>query len=273
MSERLSDTSARIAATRQLDTVVTAMRGVAAARTREAQSRLAGVRAYASALGEAIGAALALAPQASAEPRRSARRVALVFCAEQGFVGAFNERMLAAARRRKEASLWVVGERGVSLAAEQGLKVDWSAPMAAHVEDAPMLADQIADALYQRIGAKQTASVTLIHGLPETAGGARLVERPLVPLDLARFPLPRGEIPPLATLPPQELLANLAQEYLFAELCEAVVLSFAAENEARMLAMIAARNNVRKTLEELQARYRRLRQEQITEEIIELVRG
>ena len=39
-----------------------------------------------------------------------------------------------------------------------------------------------------------------------------------------------------------------------------------------MDAMIAARTNVRKTLEELEARYRRLRQEQITEEIIELVR-
>jgi F-type H+-transporting ATPase subunit gamma len=37
-----------------------------------------------------------------------------------------------------------------------------------------------------------------------------------------------------------------------------------------MQAMIAARANVRKTLDELTARYRRQRQEEITEEIIEL---
>ena len=272
MSERLSETAGRIAATRQLDTVVTAMRGVAAARTREAQARLAGVRAYADALGEAIGAALALAPPGRPEPRRAADRVALVFCSEQGFVGAFNERLLAAARRQKGAALCIIGDRGASLAAEQGVEVAWSAPMISHVEDAPRLADRIADALYARIGADEATSVMLIHGLPESASFARLVERPLVPLDLARFPPPRGQIPPLVTLPPQALLANLAQEYVFAELCEAVVLSFAAENEARMQAMIAARTNVRKTLEELEARYRRLRQEQITEEIIELVR-
>jgi len=45
MSERLSEIRAHIVATRQLETVITAMRGVAAARAREAQARLEGVRA------------------------------------------------------------------------------------------------------------------------------------------------------------------------------------------------------------------------------------
>ena len=47
----------------------------------------------------------------------------------------------------------------------------------------------------------------------------------------------------------------------------------AAENEARMQAMIAARGNVQKSLQELEARHRRQRQAEITEEIIELVRS
>ena len=50
--------------------------------------------------------------------------------------------------------------------------------------------------------------------------------------------------PPLITLAPQRLLSRLAEEYIFAQLCEAIMLSFAAENEARMRAMIAARTNV-----------------------------
>jgi F-type H+-transporting ATPase subunit gamma len=41
---------------------------------------------------------------------------------------------------------------------------------------------------------------------------------------------------------------------------------------ARMMAMTAARNNVRKTIDDLVAQHRRLRQEQITEELIELTR-
>ncbi|HYA79948.1 MAG TPA: F0F1 ATP synthase subunit gamma, partial [Methylocystis sp.] len=133
-------------------------------------------------------------------------------------------------------------------------------------------ADRIAGALYQRLGENRAARATLIHGAPGSSGTS-IVERSLIPLDLTRFPASSSRgAPPLITLPPEMLVESLAQEYVFAELCEVVVLSFAAENEARMQAMIAARNNVRKTLEELEARHRQKRQEEITEEIIELVR-
>jgi F-type H+-transporting ATPase subunit gamma len=78
---------------------------------------------------------------------------------------------------------------------------------------------------------------------------------------------------PLVTLPPQRLLARLAEEYVFAQLCEAIMLSFAAENEARMRAMIAARVNVHDKLDQLIGDSRRLRQEEITAEIVELSSG
>ena len=276
MSDRLGDVRARIGATKQLETVVTAMRGIAAARAREARGRLEGVRAYANALGEAISVALTLTPESRTAPRPADGHVVLAFCAEHGFAGAFSERVLTAAKHalvkaaRGETELFLVGDRGATLATEQGLKFAWSSPMAAHVEEAPALADRIADALYDTLDADQTTRVTLIHSVPETQSGTRIVERPLIPLDLARFPLAPSRVPPLVTLPPRELIAGLAREYVFAELCEAVVLSFAAENEARMQAMIAVRGNVHKSLDELTGRYRRLRQEQITEEIIEL---
>ena len=51
------------------------------------------------------------------------------------------------------------------------------------------------------------------------------------------------------------------------------MLSFAAENEARMRAMIAARSNVHTTLNQLIGSFRRLRQEEITADIVELSAG
>jgi len=63
-------------------------------------------------------------------------------------------------------------------------------------------------------------------------------------------------------------LADLAEEYVFAELTEAVTLS-RAENEARMRAMTAAKTNVSKMLDDLVGRSRQLRQEEITNNIIE----
>ncbi len=51
------------------------------------------------------------------------------------------------------------------------------------------------------------------------------------------------------------------------------MLSFAAENAARVRAMLAARENVNDKLVELTQRYRVVRQDEITSEIVELTAG
>ncbi len=283
MSERLGDVEARIATVRQLSAVIAAMRGIAAARAREARARLDGIRAFAGTIGAAIGQALALAPAGApaaapkgpAEP--GAHTAIVAIAAEQGFAGTFSERILDAViaeRTRAPAStLLLVGDRGLMVAGERGVPPDWTAAMIAHVDEAAALANRIAEALFDRIAAGQVHQVTLIHAVPATSTGLEVVRRALIPFDFARFSVTPTANPPLLTLPPAELLAGLAEEYVFAELCEAVVLSFSAENEARMRAMIAARTNVAKSLDTLVARSRQLRQEEITNEIVELASG
>jgi len=280
MTERLSDVEERIASVQQLSAVISAMRGVAAARSREARGHLDAIRTYALTIGDAIGHGLTfLSPAERSTPPhdRSGGHAVIALCAEQGFAGAFSQRILAAARPLLKKSsgpetLLLLGDRGLIAAEEAGITADWSAPMIAHPEEAAALANRIVEALYERLDAGHIMHVTLVHAVPGTTGSEEIVERRLIPFDFERFPPPKTA-PPLLTLPPQTLLAQLAEEYVFAELCEAVMLSFAAENEARMRAMIAARTNVADTLEKLTGRSRRLRQEEITSEIIELASG
>ncbi len=283
MTDRLSDVEARIHTVHQLSSVITAMRGIAAARSRAAKAQLDGVRAYARTIGGAIGHALAF----PADGQRAARRqegagahALVVLCAEQGFVGPFNEHVFdtAAAIRAREPEvpvrLLLAGDRGLLVADERGIRVDWSTSMISHPDQAAALASRIADALYLDApeGVKVTR-VSLVHAIPGGASEVEMVERRLIPFDFERFPLPKRAIAPLITLPPAVLLERLVDEYVFAELCEAVVLSFAAENEARMRAMIAARAHVSDTLDTLTSHARQLRQEEITNEIIELASG
>jgi F-type H+-transporting ATPase subunit gamma len=277
MSGKLSEVEGRIGTVHQLEAVITAMRGSAAARSREARSRLDGIRAYAAAIGAAIGQALALASESEPQPRRNEHKeghVVVVLCAEQGFAGTFNERVLDEDHLKSgSAELLVVGNRGAMVAAERGLAFGWSAAMVAHAEEVPMLASRITDALYSRLEKGQATRVSVVHAAPAPSATIEIVERALLPFDFARFKVtPRG-VPPITTLPPEQLLAELAEEYVYAQLCEEVMLSFAAENEARMRAMIAARSNVSRKLDELVGSFRRLRQEEITGEIIELSGG
>ena len=282
MTGRLGEVDERIGSVRQLKAVITAMRGIAAARAQEAKAHLAGIRAYAETVGGAIGDALALMPDIDGRLSGNGvpgRRLVIALSSEQGFVGTFNERVLDAAARHLQGAgeaaseLFLVGDRGLMAAAERAMTIAWSAPMAAHVEEAQGLANRLADAVLKRLSAGVTA-VTAVHAVPsDGGGGVALVDRSLVPLDFDRFPVRGRAVPPLVTQDPKALIAQLADEYLFAELCEAIMLSFAAENEARMRAMIAARHNVDERLEDLTGLYRRLRQDEITDEIIELASG
>lgn len=272
MSGRLAEVGQHLATTRELGVVVGAMRGIAAARVQEARQHLDGVRAYAATLGTAIGEALALLPEpqrpaATADGR--AHTLVLALCAEQGFVGGFNERVLDAAQGvlDRGAQLWLLGERGELGARERGLLVDWTAPMAVHLDEVPALAGRLGDALYARLGSGTAQRVALVHGQP---GRSEVLVRSLLPFDYSRFAVSRRRQAPYLTLTPARLIADLADEYLYAELCEALVLSFAAENEARMQAMVAAQGNVEARRDELLAEFRRVRQDEITEEIVEL---
>ncbi|MCM2402748.1 F0F1 ATP synthase subunit gamma [Rhizobium sp. S153] len=276
MAERLANLEVRIGSVRQLSTVVTAMRGIAVARSREARERLDGIRAYAASIAAAIGEALSLLPEPPPSATDGGRHAIVAFCAEQGFAGTFNERVLDAVGALTEAegerphSLFLIGDRGLMVADERGLGIDWSTRMISHVVEAAELAERIVQALDDRLESEDITEVTIVHtGLSQGARTDMVVKR-LIPFDYSRFQTARPADPPLITLPPQRLVEGLAQEYVFAELCEAAIISFAAENEARTRAMIAAKNNVGKTLDELTALSRQLRQEEITNEVIEL---
>ncbi len=58
--------------------------------------------------------------------------------------------------------------------------------------------------------------------------------------------------------------------YVHADLCEALMLSYAAENQARMQAMIAAHCNLERTEAALTLQFQRVRQEDITDEILKI---
>lgn len=282
MAERLSDVEARIDSVRQLSSVISAMRGIAAVRSSEANARLAGIREYAATIGGAIAQALALYSDDGGAPGggegTSGRVLIVALCAEQGFVGAFNTHVLdevqalAATVGVERTDLLIAGSRGVGAARERGLEPVDCTPMAGHADQLPALANRLADRLFARLQDGTVSRVVVVSARPDDTHTApyKVIPQTVIPFDFARFPSANLAQPPLVHLPAPLLLARLTDEYVFAELCEAVTLSYAAENDARMRAMIAARENVARKLDELTATSRRLRQEQITEELIEL---
>ncbi len=273
MTGRLSDISEHIRGVDQLRSMIGAMRAIAAARAQQNRGLLPGIRAYAGVIAQAIAQALRLLPEdhVITSGVRPVGTGLVLFTAEQGFAGAFSDRMLEAARPLlSHADVFLIGTRGAMLADEQRVRIAWRTGMALHSDGAAAVAARICEALYERLPGAHLTRVDLVF--PTWVLGSGLVPRTrsLLPLDRQVF----ADVPladtPLTTLPPAVLLERLAEEYVYAQLCEAATEAFVAENEARVASMAAAKTNIERMLEELQARERQVRQEEITAEVVEL---
>ncbi len=281
MTERLADISARIGGIQQLGAVVSAMRGIAAARVQQAGGQLAAVDRYAAVIASAIARALVLAPAARPglmyKPgiaRKPARPALVLFCAEQGFAGAFSGRVLdSVGGDLGTVELFLVGTRGRAALAERGITARWTGAMPSHSPGVPKLADRIAQALYKGIAQGRIDQLDAVFSQWQGGQGIRVERRRLFPFDMTAFPAAKAAAAPLLYLAPAALLQDLTADYLHAQLCEAALHAFAAENEARMEAMAAARSQIERQLASLQAKQRQVRQEEITAEIIELAAG
>jgi F-type H+-transporting ATPase subunit gamma len=275
MTDRLSDITARIDGIRQLGAVVNAMRGIAAARAQQARSQLVAVDSYSATFALAIGRTLALLPAAgTAAAGRSSRPAVVLFCAEQGFAGAFSERVLDAVRADvSDSELFLVGTRGRAVAEQRGIVAGWSSPMPSNPLGVPKLADRISEALYTRVAMGEIDRLDAVFSQWRPGHGIHIGRRRLFPLDMSGFPRPNDVNAPLLNLPSETLLIELTADYVHAQLCNTALHAFAAENEARMEAMASARSQIERKLSALLATQRIVRQEEITAEIIELAAG
>lgn len=276
MSEKLVDITTRIDNMRQLDSVVMAMRGIAAARAQQSRALLGGIESYADIVSHAIGQAIGLVPESLPAPERGAEtgRLVILFCAEHGFAGAFSDMVLdAAARDLDEAGVMLVGTRGIGIADERGTTAEWSAAMASQVGGVDAVAGRVAEALYARIARGDIGSVLVFHPYLDADRQVAVARASLLPLDLEGFRQAHPGNPPLTTIETGELIERLTAEYVYAQLCAAAMHAFAAENSARMEAMAAAGSNIEHKLEDLGRAANMVRQEEVTAEIIELAAG
>ncbi len=276
MTRQLADVSARIEGIRQLGAVVNAMKGIAAARAHTARTQVDAVDSYARTFATAISSVLIqqeTSNTATSSSDPGAGKIGLlVFLAEQGFAGAFSERVLDSISDETDlANTFLVGSRGLSVAAARGIVPAWSAAMPSHTLGIPKLSDGIIKAIYQAVDESRIDSLDVMHA-SWPSGRPQVERQTLFPINLEDFQSEATE-PPLTQLPADILLASLSADYVHALICKAALHAFAAENEARMEAMSAAGSQIARELDVFQATLRRVRQEAITAEIIELGTG
>ena len=274
-----------------LQSIVRTMKALAASSIHEYEQAVAALRRYDEALRLGFAAALRDAPagawRVSSHPAEPTRAVAVVFGSDHGLCGRFNEMIAdhllagleqwpasAGAKRR----LLVVGHRLAPLLAERGVTIDDALGLPGTVDQIAVTIQLIIQRIDDWTPASGGAALRVFHNRPGPQLSAEPVTRTLLPLDLGAVQhLGQREWPgrrlPRAFMHEPELFSTLVRQHLFMRLFRACAASQASEQASRLAAMQRAESSLEDRVASVTARFRRLRQDAITAELLEVVSG
>jgi F-type H+-transporting ATPase subunit gamma len=292
----------RIASIKNINKITRAMEMVAAARLRRAEQRIDHLRPYAEGMRKLTRQASERAggiPRVPVmEERENVKRVGIVLVTgDRGLAGAFNsniirEGMRTAAKVRAdgaEPSFSVVGRKGVSALTFRKQEIAGSY---IGFTDRPAFANarEIGEEMTARYVEEDLDRVELIYNRFVSPLTQHVWRQTLLPLQQAEVigegaeqeaagedesdadagqARAQWEFEP----EPEDLLARLIPEYVTISVYRALLESAASELGARMTAMRNAAENAETIMDDLTLEMNRVRQSEITQQILEVVAG
>lgn len=278
----------RIQGAEDLLSVVKTMKGLAAVNIRHFEHAVESLSEYSRTVEMGLHIVLTAQRRRSVTSRlpRQDRLGVVLFGSDQGLCGQFNERivdhMLTDMAGQPQAAvqkfLLAVGSRGAVLCDEAGQPVDEVLPTPGGIAGISPLVQELLFYIERWRMHDGVDRILIYHNHPEGHAGYRPLSVQLLPVDLAWLRSLEQARWPSRTLPTftmdwDQLFAALIRQHMFVVLFQACAESLAAENAARVASMQNAESNIEERLAELQHAYHRQRQNQITEELLDIVSG
>jgi F-type H+-transporting ATPase subunit gamma len=296
------DVKNRIASIKNINKITRAMEMVAAARLRRAEQRIDQMRPYAQSMRKLTRRAAEQAGGVSRVPvleeHAEEKRVGIVLVTgDRGLAGAFNTNIIRDGLRLrdelrgegKEVVFSAVGRKGVS-----ALTFRKEEPQSSYVgfTDRPAFANarEIGEELTARYVDEELDRVELVYNKFVSPLTQHVWRQTLLPLQQAEVTGEGADEEEQGAEPteaeqrqsksewgyepdPEELLARLIPEYVTISVYRALLESAASELGARMTAMRNAAENAETIMDDLTLEMNRVRQSEITQQILEVVAG
>ncbi len=272
----------KIKSVKSIQQITKAMKMVAAARLRRAQSRILSARPFAQKMEELMTHLLSKVEEEGAHPlfvkRSGEKRALLLVTADKGLCGAFNTNLIREATKyilkhgAQNVVLFVVGRKGRDFFRRIQSSMDkeylniFNNLNFAHAE---LITADLLDGYTK----KSWVAVDILYNEFKSVIQQKLVVKtllPIVPVEhVETKPFPDFIYEPVR----EQLLEALIQRFLKSQVFRVLLESSAAELGARMAAMDSATRNGRELLDSLTLTMNRTRQTSITKEILEVVSG
>lgn len=222
----------------------------------------------------------------TSQPPADGSHAAIVFGSDHGLCGRFNEDIatytLQELQRQNVADacrLLVIGARAADQLEGAGLDIEGNFLVPGSAARIAATVQQILLKLDEWRGERKVSDVHLFYNRTAEGGTYKQTHIRLLPVQLQRFRRLDGKDRwpsrslPTFSMSAEKLLDGLLQQYFFVTLFRACAESQAAEHSSRLNAMQSASTNLDERIEEVTAQYRRVRQNNITSELIDVTTG
>jgi F-type H+-transporting ATPase subunit gamma len=274
------DIRRRIGAVRNIKQITRAMQFVAASKLRRAQEATLASRPYREKIDEVL-ADLAAVLSAEDHPLlagpREGKRLLVLVTTDRGLAGPLNSNTIRFAAREitehpGDMALVTVGRKG-----RDGMR-RFRVPMEAHFAgfgDRPAFADvlPLARLITEDFLSGDYGRIDLVYSRFVSTLVQRAVVEPLLPVEPAGDTegIPGNQF--IFEPGPAAVLEQLLPRYVATRLFQAVLESKASEESSRMVAMKNATENAEDLIDDLTLSYNKVRQSNITREMIEIATG
>ncbi|MEJ2324579.1 MAG: ATP synthase F1 subunit gamma [Nitrospirota bacterium] len=290
----LRDIQRRIRAVKNTRQITSAMKMVAAAKLRRAQTRMMDLRPYADKMGEVIsslstGADLEMNPLLAKRPPKVLE--VMVITSDRGLCGAFNTNVMKAAQQLvgdlranvekdtlaggpPEISITTLGKKARDYYRRRNISMrkSWTG-LSGRIDYAS--AQEIAADIIERYTTEAVDGVYLVYNMFVNVAVQQVTTRKVLPVEPPDAPPAEGGLTADFIFEPSEeaLFDALLPKNVEIQIFRAMLESQASEEAARMTAMENATKSANEMIETLTLQYNKARQAAITAELMDIVGG
>jgi ATP synthase F1 gamma subunit len=267
------DIEKKIKAFFTIEDIISAMKAYAGITIRKTEELVLNIRAYEKNILSALSDVMTHYPRSSIPEQQEGKRVVVVFGSSQGLCGAYNEKIaeVVSDTIMSKDTLFVIGKRLKSSLELRLFSYDY-------FNDSIVSVNGIEEALRETISKimniykeKEYYNLSFIF-TSISANKAEISVEQILPPDTTRVRDPKpAKISPLTYLPPEVIFNKVLEEFLYISLYRGFIESLRSENWYRLRSMEGAAESIKGRISELDSLQKYIRQEEITEEMLEIL--
>lgn len=268
-----SDLEKKIKVFLTIEDIINAMKAYAGVTIRKTEELVLNIRRYEENILSSLADVMTQRPENALEEQGRQKRILIAFGSSQGLCGAYNEKIADTVFNTVtgDDTLFVIGRRLISSLELRKLGYDY-------FDDSVVSVNGIEDALRETTSKimsiyknKEYYNLAIIFTSVSGNKSDISIEQVLPPdISRVRTLRPAG-VSPLTYLEREIIFNKVLEEFLYISLYRGFIESLRSENWYRLRSMEGAAENIKRRISDLDSLQKYIRQEEITEEMLEIL--